>query len=55
MTEPEVREVLLPRVGPHRGRAGCVYAKPLDAVDPAVLREFVERTVAFTRSQNVSG
>ncbi|MBJ8348643.1 DUF1801 domain-containing protein [Antrihabitans sp. YC2-6] len=54
-TEPEVREELLSRVGPHRAGAGCVYFKRLDTVDPAVLREFVERTVAFTRAQDVTG
>lgn len=51
-TEPDVRATLLPRLGPHRAGAGCVYVKRLDTVDLDVLREFITRTVEFTRSQD---
>lgn len=53
-TEPEVRDALLPRLGRHRAGASCVYIKRIDDVDDTVLRELVERTVEFTRSQDVA-
>ena len=53
-TEPEVRDALLPRLGRHRAGASCVYIKRIDDVDDAVLRELIERTVEYTRAQDVA-
>lgn len=40
---------LLDRLGPHTHGAGCLYVTRLERVDPDVLRELVEASVAAVR------
>ncbi|HIG75761.1 MAG TPA: DUF1801 domain-containing protein [Bacteroidetes bacterium] len=40
---------LLDRLGPHTHGAGCLYVTRLERVDPGVLRELVEASVAAVR------
>lgn len=54
-SEPGPRAELLPRLGPHRAGAGCVYVKRLEAIDEDVLVELIAETVHFTRSQDTTG
>lgn len=53
-TEDDVREDLLARLGPHEAGASCVYVKRLADLDEAVLTEFIDATVRFTRAQDTS-
>lgn len=41
---------LLARLGKHKTSVGCLYVNRLDDLDPAVLRELVERSVARMRA-----
>jgi hypothetical protein len=43
---------LLARLGKHKTSVGCLYVNRLDDLDPAVLRELVERSVARMRTAN---
>lgn len=43
---------LLARLGKHKLSVGCLYVNRLDDLDPAVLRELVERSVARMRTGN---
>ncbi len=45
-------EDLLARLGKHKTSVGCLYVNRLDDLDPAVLRELVERSVARMRAGN---
>ena len=40
---------LLARLGPHRTGKGCLYLKRLADVDPAILRQLIERSVRVHR------
>lgn len=42
---------LLARLGKHKTSVACLYFNKLDDIDPAVLREMAERSVARTRSK----
>lgn len=53
-TEQEVRDALLPDLGPHRAAKGCVYVKRLDNLDLDVLRRLVDATVAQARSMDTT-
>lgn len=45
-------EDLLARLGKHKLSVGCLYVNRLDDLDPAVLRELVERSVERMRTGN---
>lgn len=40
---------LIAQLGPHTSGTGCLYLKRLDDVDPVVLRQLVDRSVAVGR------
>jgi hypothetical protein len=42
---------VLARLGKHKASVGCLYVNRLDDLDPAVLRELVERSVAWMRAK----
>ena len=44
-------EDLLAKLGKHTTGKSCLYVKRLTDVDPAVLRELVERSVAYIRAK----
>jgi len=46
------RADLLARLGKHRTGASCVYLSRLESVDMAVLRELIERSVAWMRAKH---
>lgn len=45
----EIEPQLFEDLGPHRRGVGCLYVKRLDAIDFAVLRRIVARSVALAR------
>lgn len=46
---------LLSRLGKHRASKACLYLTRLSDVDPGVLRELLEHSLASTRSSGASG
>lgn len=42
---------LLSRLGKHKTSVACLYVNKLDDIDPTVLRELAERSVASTRAK----
>ena len=42
---------LLARLGKHKTSVACLYFNKLDDIDPTVLRELAERSVATTRAK----
>jgi hypothetical protein len=44
-------EALLEKLGKHSTGVSCLWVKTLDDLDPAVLRELVTESVAFSRSK----
>ncbi len=45
-------ESLMARLGKHRTGKSCLYVNRLDDVDPEVLRELVESSVAYMRERH---
>lgn len=45
---------LLTRLGKHKTGKSCLYINKLDDVDPAVLRELIEKSVEYMKKSNSS-
>ncbi|MFF5290726.1 DUF1801 domain-containing protein [Paractinoplanes globisporus] len=45
----------LARLGPYKAGKGCLYLKNLDDVDPAALRELIDRSVRVHRGVDRAG
>lgn len=52
--DPAKREDLLQRLGKHKAGKGCIYIKKLSDVNQEVLKEMIDESVRFSRSQDVS-
>lgn len=52
--EPPKRDDLLQRLGKHKAGKGCIYIKKLSDVNLEVLKEMIDESVRFSRSQDVS-
>ena len=51
MPDVSEREDLLARLGKHRTGSSCLYLNRLTDVDPAVLRELIDRSIASVRAK----